>query len=270
MEYLHQFIIVDEKETENLTIDKYERTIIVYEVIRILAGRPLFLEKHIQRLNNSARILDKNIPFSITEFSFLIKKLIGLNNSKEGNVKISIEYNISSAAFRSIIGFIPHKYPSNEDYQNGVKTISSVNLRLNPKAKVQNEELRKELNQLINASKAYEAVLVHPDGYITEGSRSNIFFVQGTCLITSPADQVLSGITRENVIQICKENKYNLIMRSLSYSELPNIDAAFLTGTSPKVLPVKSIDEFTFKLPNKLTQEIMLRYDKLIQTYLTK
>ncbi|HEX3009607.1 MAG TPA: aminotransferase class IV [Bacteroidales bacterium] len=269
MEYLRQFIIVDGKETENLPIDKYERTII-YEVIRILAGTPLFLEKHIQRLNNSARILDKNIPFSVTEFSFLIKKLIGLNNSKEGNVKISIEYNGSSAVSRSIIGFIPHKYPSIEEYQIGVKTISSVNLRLNPKAKVQNEKLRNELNQIISDSEAYEALLVHPDGYITEGSRSNIFFVQGSCLITSPDNQVLSGITRENVIQICKENKYNLVMRSLSYSELPDMDAAFLTGTSPKVLPVKSIDKLTFKLPNELTEEIMRKYDRLIQTYITK
>lgn len=267
MEYVHNYIVYNGKIEKNFQPELHTN-IIVYEVIRITEGIPIFLEKHLQRLYNSTKIINKEIPNSNSEFMNFVGELVESNEVKTGNIKISLEYDSKSEPEQFFIGFIPHKYPSSEEYKFGVKTISSQNLRENPNAKVQNSNLREELNKLIRAEEAYEAILVHPDGYITEGSRSNIFFIIGDKIVTSPDEKVLSGITRENVIEICRKNNYNLKLESLDYSKLSHVDAAFITGTSPKILPIKSIDNISLKLPNQIIDDLTEKYELLIREYL--
>jgi branched-chain amino acid aminotransferase len=98
---------------------------------------------------------------------------------------------------------------------------------------------------------AYEAILVNEMDQITEGSRSNIFFVKNDKLITAPDNLILNGITRKYVIQICKENKIDVVFECVRASEIRNYDAAIMTGTSPMVLPYSCINEvsFSIKLP---------------------
>lgn len=267
MEYIHKTIIANGKPVTKITITSENKTVI-YEVLRIVNGVPLFIEKHLKRLNNSAPLLKKTLPFSVSEFKNLIDILITENKVFIGNIKISVFYDENATPVDSVIGFISHAYPSEQDYEFGVKTVSSINQRLNPGAKVQNTKLRNELNDFIRSEKAYEAILVHPDGYITEGSRSNLFFIMGNKIFTAPNNLVLSGITRENVIELCKLNNYNLDLTPVNYNDLNKMDAAFITGTSPKVLPVKQIDELEFRLPHPIITDLMKKYDKLIADYL--
>lgn len=267
MEYLHQFILVNGYEIINNNVSNQGEKII-YEVLRIIDSVPVFWEKHFQRLSNSAKIINKIIPFSAQEFKNSLEKIIALNQINAGNIKVTLEYQNSPGPFRVVFGFIPHHYPSPEEYENGVTTISNINQRMNPEAKVQNDTLRSELNKIIQNGNAFEAVLVHPDGYITEGSRSNLFFIIGNTIVTAPDKVVLSGITRENTIQICRNNSYAISFESLKYSDLPKVDASFLTGTSPKVLPIKSLDHFTFRLPHPMIREISKQYDELIFSYI--
>ncbi len=267
MEYIHKTFIVDGKPVNEI-ITVPENKTVIYEVLRIVNGIPLFVEKHLIRLNNSASLLNKKLPFSDSEFKHLIEKLITENNVFLGNIKISVFYGESETSFKCIIGFIPHSYPTPEDYECGVKTISSIQQRNNPGAKVQNSKLRDELNSFIVKEKAYEAVLVHPEGYITEGSRSNLFFIIKDKILTAPDHLVLSGITRENVIELCRFNRYDLEFSSIYYNDLKKVDAAFITGTSPKVLPIRQIDELEFRLPHPLISGLIEKYDKLIADYL--
>lgn len=266
MEYLHNYIIVNGKELKNQPITNQGKTV-VYEILRIEDKIPLFLEKHFHRFVNSTKIINKKISFSISEFKNLIEHLIYLNKAADGNIKITVEYIENYEPEQSIIGFIPHSYPTVLEYNQGVKIVSTVNQRYNPAAKVWNDILRTEINNLIKNEQAYEAALIHPEGYITEGSRSNIFFIKDKTIITAPDEQVLSGITRENIKGICKESGYKLLFETLKYNELDQVDAAFLTGTSPKVLPIKSFDNYSFRLPNEVIQEISKKYDQLILAY---
>lgn len=266
MKYIHQFIIVN-RDASTLQPEDIKADAVIYEVLRVIEGVPMFVEKHMQRLENSASIMQKNLPFPSSEFINLIRKLIEINQVFEGNLKISIDYHESSSPIRSVIGFIPHHYPSVEDYRFGVKTITNQAKRTNPNAKVQNDNLRNEINKRIKEENAYEAILVHPDGYITEGSRSNLFFVKGNTIITSPDHQVLSGITRENVIELCK-NQFPIVFEPLPLNDISTIDAAFITGTSPKVLPVKCIDDTFFVLPHPIIENLLSGYNQLITSYI--
>ena len=250
------------------TISSPDTKTVIYEVLRVVDGIPLFIEKHLKRLHSSALLLNKILPFSVSEFKNLINTLINENKVFIGNVKISVFYNENENPVFSIIGFIPHAYPSADEYQFGVKTVSSINQRLNPNAKVQNTKLRNELNEFMHSEKAYEAVLVHPDGYITEGSRSNLFFILKNRIFTAPDHQVLSGITRENVIELCRVSGYDLELSPVYYKDLEKADAAFITGTSPKVLPIRQIDNLEFRLPHPIISDLLEKFNKLIIDYI--
>ncbi len=106
------------------------------------------------------------------------------------------------------------------------------------------------------------------EGRITEGSRSNVFFVKDGCFVTAPAEEVLPGITRQKVIELLAGSGYALKEHSLSAAELPQVQAAFLTGTSPKILPIRSIGDLTLPVDNAGVAYLQNEYNKLIDRYL--
>ncbi|NJK84810.1 MAG: aminotransferase class IV [Bacteroidales bacterium] len=113
-------------------------------------------------------------------------------------------------------------------------------------------------------------MLINENNCITEGSRSNIFFIKKNELFTSPDEEVLGGITRKYVIDLSKKQSVKIHFQSVSIQELKMFDAVFLTGTSPKVLPVNRIEKTHFDTDNELLLLIMKDYDQAIHDYLVK
>ncbi|HCY00083.1 MAG TPA: hypothetical protein DG754_08090 [Bacteroidales bacterium] len=112
-------------------------------------------------------------------------------------------------------------------------------------------------------SQTHEALLVNDEGFITEGSRSNFFAVINNTLVTPPSKDVLEGVTRKMVIALAKQNSIPFQERPIHKRELDSFDGVFITGTSPKVLPITQIGNHSFKIP-KLTQEMIKHYDELV------
>jgi branched-chain amino acid aminotransferase len=106
---------------------------------------------------------------------------------------------------------------------------------------------------------------------ITEGSRSNIFFVRRNTLVTAPDNLVLSGITRKHILDICTIEKIRIEFRSISVDELSGYESVFMTGTSPVVLPFCCIEEKSFNaglpLMAKLRELYLLRAEESIRTF---
>ena len=105
---------------------------------------------------------------------------------------------------------------------------------------------------------------------ITEGSRSNVFFVNGNKFYTAPASKVLVGVTRTKVIECIDELDFTVIEEAVLASQTGMFDAVFLTGTSPKVLPVNSIDSIHFEVKNIFVEQLMAKYNSMIDTYLNQ
>jgi branched-chain amino acid aminotransferase len=114
----------------------------------------------------------------------------------------------------------------------------------------------------------YEVLLVDRHGRITEGSRSNVFFVKGNRFYTAPASQVLGGVTRKKVLQCLHGLGFTVIVEAVSAIEIGSFEAVFLTGTSPGVLPVNYIDAVYFKTDNPSVRQLMAQYDLMIEAYL--
>lgn len=238
----------------------------VYEVIRIIDGVALFLEDHFDRLNRSMQIHGLILPMDFQDFKQNIAVLANQNQKTEGNVKFI--YSVDCENIRWAFSFIPHTYPTIESYQEGVLTDLLFAERLNPNAKVIQSVIRDKANQMISDRNLFEVLLVDRDGMITEGSRSNVFFVKSNVFYSAPASMVLEGITRQKVIDCLKRLGFQVIEQAVLKDEIVDFDAVFLTGTSPKILPVKAIGKQLFDVRNNATLRLMESYDEMIWDYI--
>lgn len=239
----------------------------IYEVIRIIDSVPLFLEEHMERLINSQKLESLISKYTIQDIKDNLEKLIEANHNIEGNIKIIL--NFQKHREDLFIFYIPHSYPKEVMYTEGVSTILYHGERNNPNAKVINSSFREDVNKKIGEVNAYEAILVDKEGRITEGSRSNIFFVKGDKVVTSPVEAVLPGITRQHILALCHKYNIDVVEAYVKEEELQSYDGAFISGTSPKVLPIKQVNSIIFNSSlNIIVKELMKLYDNSIEDYI--
>ncbi|MDT7829332.1 aminotransferase class IV [Pricia sp. S334] len=92
----------------------------------------------------------------------------------------------------------------------------------------------------------YEAIF-NRDGKMTEGTHSNLFFVNEGMVFTHPADEhILNGITREIVLQLCRDNNIPYREEAIAFERINAMDEAFLTGTTTQIAAIRQIDDHTF------------------------
>ena len=248
----------------NYTTDSNENGRIIYEVLRVIDKTPLFYEEHIKRLESSFRLMDKVFSYKYEKIREYLVKLIEANNVVNGNIKLTFDIKTDTMKVFSI----KHSYPSTELYKEGVKTILYHGERNNPNAKVVDSSFRENVTKKINEANAFEAILVNNNGYITEGSKSNIFMIKNNILYTSPLEEVLPGVTRGRIIAVAKNIGIEFEEKKISYKEIDNIDAIFISGTSPKILPIKEVDNVKFDVNNVIMRKLMKAFDKEVENYI--
>lgn len=242
------------------TSDKY-----IYEVIRVIGGKPLFLKEHYDRLHRSMTMSGYSISFSMEELNQLIAKLFNANEAYNDNVKLILDNLDNENGYDVYLYLLHASYPSDEAYTNGVATDLFSAMRDNPHIKIRNQGLRDATNAMIKKFGLFEVILVDKDRCITEGSRSNIFFIKADKVYTSPADGVLLGVTRQKIIELCLSNGIEVIENSIPYDKISGFDAAFISGTSPKVLPIARIGDLSLDVNQPTLRTIMEFFDREIQ-----
>jgi branched-chain amino acid aminotransferase len=241
----------------------------IYEVIRMAKGSPVFFHDHMERLANSVKLQHKMNLADVPALKKDIIKLTRSDRKKEANLKIVFNYNNGSDNY--LVYFIEPIYPSEEQYKKGVKGILFSAERKDPESKLINHKLRSAIYHRLILEGGYEALLVNEKNLITEGSRSNIFFLKGVNLVTAPDKIILNGITRKHILEICCENGIKVELYCVKVDDIADYDAVFMTGTSPMVLPFCCINDkkFSVKLPlmERLRQLYMLRAEESIRLF---
>ncbi len=241
----------------------------VYEVLRMIKGNPIFFYDHMDRLATSVKLQNKRDLADVSELKKDIIKLVRSDKKKEINLKIVFNYNNGNNNY--LVYFIEPIYPSDEQYARGVKGILYYAERKDPESKVINHKLRSSIYHKLILEGGYEALLVNEDNCITEGSRSNIFFMKGETLFTAPAEIILNGITRKHILEICFENQIKVEFIAVSVENIKEYEGVFMTGTSPMVLPFNCIGDHyynvTLPLIDKLRQLYMLRAEESISQF---
>ena len=239
----------------------------VYEIIRIIAGVPLFLEDHYERMRISMRNIGYETDFTCSSLAGEIKRTIEANGQINCNVKIMTIF--AETGSHILLYISKSHYPEEELFENGVKAGLMQLERENPNIKLLNHAYRYAADKKIREGDYFEVLLCRDDGSITEGSKSNVFFVKGNRIYTAPDTYVLKGITRKYVMEACRIAGYEVCETLTAVSLLKNMDGLFLSGTSIKVLPVAEVGELGFQsAKNPAIKAVREEYDKIIKKYI--
>lgn len=243
-----------------------EKGTAIYEVMRLIEGVPLFLEDHYRRLQHSAKLVDRSVPWSLEQVRKMIRRLVESNRVTVGNIKVVIQWDEKGCS-EFYTCFIPYRYPTKAQIKQGVDVCLAKASRENPNAKTVNDHFREKLDRLIKKKCVYESLLVNAAGFITEGSRSNFFAIRDGQVLTPPLRDVLPGVTRMKVLDLLQHEGVDMLETGIHYDELPQLDAAFLTGTSPGVLPIANIESVQLRTDHRILRKLTEDYEHLVLDY---
>jgi branched-chain amino acid aminotransferase len=230
----------------------------IYEVLRMMRGNPIFFPDHMERLEMSVKLQKKETLADIPSLRKAIITLARSDKRHESNLKIVFNYNNGKDNW--LVYYLEPCYPTEIQYRNGVKGILFFAERKDPESKVINHKLRSSIYHKLILEGAYEAILVNEKNLITEGSRSNIFFLKGESLITAPDNVILNGITRKHIFQICSAHNIDVELSSVNADQIGDYNGVFMTGTSPMVLPFYCIGDKYFNVRLPLVERLRKLY----------
>ena len=251
----------------------------VFEGLRIYDGRIFKLNEHIERLFNSAKILDLDIPFAYQDVIDITKEIILKQNVSNGYVRPVVWRGsemmaISAKKGSTNLAIAAWEWPSYfspEKLLEGIKLNVSKWLRPSPES-APTDSKAAGLYMICSLSKHEaeklgfdDALMLDYRGYIAEATGANIFFVKNSELFTPIADCFLNGITRQTVIEIAKENKIKVHESHFKLDFLKACDEVFLTGTAVEITPVSCIKNLNFE-DRKLTKFLMSEFKKKVTT----
>lgn len=234
----------------------------VYEVFRVFRYKPLFLAEHLDRMFRSIELLGFDKPYSRQLLEKLLFELLDTEPGRIGNIKIRLSWWPEPILE---IGYIPHRYPTFREQTEGVVVATFHAIRNTPNIKLWNAALRERTNQALKDLDVFEVLLVNEDGNITEGGRTNQFYVKDSVLYTAPLISVLPGITRQKVIDAAKTLNIRMIEKYLHESEVGIVDEMFTSGTSAGVQPIAVVNGIRLPESRPVTMRLQQLYDKMVE-----
>ncbi|MDG2139597.1 MAG: aminotransferase class IV, partial [Flavobacteriales bacterium] len=216
----------------------------VWEGIRVYNRKIFCLDKHLDRLMESAKSMDfKNIPKRYTIKQAIISTLKANNMFDETHIRLTLSRGEKTTSgmnpqlnqFGCTLIILAEWKPSIYDGKK-LKLITS-NIRRNSPlcldSKIHHNNLINNILAKIEANhaKVDDAIMLDLYGFVAETNATNIFMIKEKTVYTPYADACLPGITRGLIIELCKENNIPIIEKNISVTELYNADQVFTTGT---------------------------------------
>ena len=237
----------------------------VYENIRISNGVIYFLKDHTDRLLESAKIIGLTHSFDEEIIKNSILDLIKNYKTETFNLKILlIGASTKEKAILNILCLNP-LFPDKKLYRDGAEFITYNYERPFPHAKTLNMLQSYLAYSKAKKSGAYDALLINQNGFITEGTRTNFFCIKGRTIYTPFEKDILLGVMRKAMLKVALENKYSVVEKNIKLEDVKSYNGAFVTSTSSKIMPIKSIDGILVGYPDEL-KELM----KLLNNFLEK
>jgi branched-chain amino acid aminotransferase len=252
----------------------------VFEGLRAYAtpkGPAVFrLADHTRRLFDSARIMRMDIPYTSEALNAAHLEVIRANRYPACVLRTLVWRGAGSLGVNPlpcpvhamVAAWEWGAYLGEEAVQKGARLLTSAWVRLPAgampgKAKAGGNYVNSALARMDAVSAGFdEALLLDQNGFVAEGSGENIFFVRGGVVYVITRSVNLTGITRDSVMQICRDLSLEVVETMATREELYAADEVFMTGTAAEVTPVREIDfrQIGSGTAGKLTQAIRQRY----------
>lgn len=245
----------------------------VYETLKIRDRILYFPEAHEDRLFHSAAVIGLDHPFRSGEIVRGIRDLAAANRIPDATVKVLLTGGApaeGAAGARCDAMLLPAITPDPGLYEEGATAITFDGERHYPASKSLSMTMSTVAFRQAQRLGAYDAVLVNRDGFMTEGTRTNLFAVLDGAVVTPPREQCLDGVTRESLLEVVRELGLPLreepLPRSLVESGSPRLEGLLLSSTSTKLLPLRELDGWALPLPERYP--VMARaYDDYLTRY---
>jgi branched-chain amino acid aminotransferase len=228
----------------------------VWEVIRVHKRRMSFLKEHLDRLWEGAKAIAMDIGISREEMVARLYETIEANDMDFCHIRLMVTRGVRSTPYQdprvvvspaTIVIIAEHKEPHAEVIEKGI-TLFTVHVRRGDPA-VQDPKLNShsKLNCITACIQATEAganegLMLDPHGFVATCNSTHFFIVRKGEVWTSTGDYCLGGITRGNVIRICREEGIPVFEKNFSLTEVYGAEEAFVTGTFAGVVPAHTID----------------------------
>ncbi len=223
----------------------------IYEVIAVLDGKLVDFEGHWVRLGRSLGELNIPNPFNREGFLSICKEIASMNALQEGGIYIQITRGVAERDFLMPEGIEPTvlMFTQARDVIESPAAKRGIKIAIRPDLRWQRGDIK--TTQLLYASlmksEAHKAGMddcwLERDGFITEGTSNNAYIVKDDKIITRPlSNDILAGITRASVMQLCEEHDLALEERLFSVDEAKDADEAFVTSATAMVMPVVEMD----------------------------
>ena len=223
----------------------------LYETFRTLNHKPVFLEPHLDRLFKSAQAIDLRIAFSQNEIVKMIARVVQQFDDPNQRARI-LAVAEKIIIYTSSLNLDPSIY-------KGVSTITVPALRKTPEIKTTDYTTCLEAYKIAENNDCFETILLDKNNQVLEGSRSNVFWIQGEKLFTRDGD-VLPGVTRQTVIS---RSPFSIFYEQLNQLDFDQVNEIFLTNSGSGIIPVVKVNSIQIGTgkPGPITVELLKLYD---------
>ena len=252
----------------------------VWEGLRVHNGRIAFLSAHMDRLFEGAKAIAMDIGLSREELVARLYETIEANGMTGCHIRLMVTRGIRSTPYQdprvvispATIVIIPeYKEALPSTVENGIR-LFTVHVRRGDPA-VQDPKLNSHsklncITACIQATQAGadEALMLDPHGFVATCNSTHFFIVRKGEVWTSSGDYCLSGITRSNVIKLCRENAIPVFEKNFSLTDVYGADEAFVTGTFAGVVPATEVDgRILSKGRGPMVERLQTLYKALIE-----
>jgi branched-chain amino acid aminotransferase len=228
----------------------------VWEGLRVYGGHPAFLDQHLDRLYEGAAAIALDIGRSRAELTDAVYRTLQANDMTDGvHMRLMVTRGPKSTPYQdprasagpATVVMIPeHKTPRPE-LQSGINLFTVHVRRSAPDVLDPKLNAHSKLNDITACIQAYtagadEALMLDPNGFVATCNSTHFFIVRRGEVWTSSGAYCLGGITRANVLQVCREAGIPASEKLFSLTDVYSSDEAFVTGTYAGVVPVRQVD----------------------------
>jgi len=255
----------------------------VWEGLRLHRGRLAFLDVHLDRLYEGARALDLDVGLDRDALTRALYRTVAANRmSDHVHVRVMVTRGLKSTPYQdprmtvgpaTVVIVAEHKQPQPEIVERGIRLFTVHVRRGYPDVQDPKLNSHSKLNCItacIQAAKAGadEALMLDPHGFVATCNSTHFFIVRRGEVWTSSGRYCLPGITRGNVIRLCRDNGIAVFEKDFSLTEVYGADEAFVTGTFAGVVPVREVDgrKIGDGRPRPWTERLQRLYAALIET----
>ena len=252
----------------------------VWEGIRLIQDKWIFLDEHIDRLFEGARAIDLELGLTAEEITTAILETQHANNmSDQAHARVMFTRGVKIKPFQqpalstsgpTFVIIMEHSDPHAK--AKGITMATVPQIRGMPMSQDPKLNSHSKLNCILaciqaNKMGADEALMLDPHGFVNTTNSCNFFIVKNGEVWTSTGDYCMNGITRKKIIMLCKDNSIPVFEKNFSLVDVYSADEVFITGTLGSLVPVLELDKRTFDAKNnKLTQTLQSLYNDLIHS----